>query len=554
MNGLGLVKAEASALAASTELKPATQLSFEDTLACGARLWIRGRILKSLEVSSGSSKSRWWRRTSNDVPAAPPTTIQLETKVGRGEVSVPATVGNDGRFEARLTMALPPARRGWRVARHTVSMAGQSPEACSVVLLPSADSVAAIVVILPLDFTLPNLDTTPSPNASWVARLPEFVTSLQPASGQHCPVYYLAAVPEDETSRQAELGLAAAERGWPRGYLVTLPVGHEGAQAAFGEALERLRWLFAGTLDLLVLNLEPSVTSLPVELREPAQDWGVVRRFLSCEDLRQDPLARRHDGPRPTRAALLPRHPVVFCHGMLAFSMLKMQMPEDLNCFAPLRRFLIERGIRVLFPQVAPTAGVAERAASLKEQILCWTDEPIDLVAHSMGGLDARYMITHLGMEERVRCLTTVCTPHRGTYLADWFLANFRNRVPLLLALEAFGVNVKGFRDCRLEACRQFNATTPNSARVRYFSYGGEVSPGRLSPVLRRAWNILTPIEGPNDGMVSVGSARWGEYLGTVYADHFAQTPDSLFLRAGEDFDPVGFYSRMIEDLARRGF
>jgi hypothetical protein len=72
--------------------------------------------------------------------------------------------------------------------------------------------------------------------------------------------------------------------------------------------------------------------------------------------------------------------------------------------------------------------------------------------------------------------------------------------------------------------------------------------------MLRRAWNILMPIEGENDGMVAAASSRWGQYLGTLCADHFAQTPDGVFVRPGEDFDALGFYSRLVEDLARRGF
>ena len=80
------------------------------------------------------------------------------------------------------------------------------------------------------------------------------------------------------------------------------------------------------------------------------------------------------------------------------------------------------------------------------------------------------------------------------------------------------------------------------------------MSASHVTPVLRRAWSILKAVEGPNDGMVSEASARWGEYLGTIHADHFAQTPDMVFVRPGEDFDAPGFYCRVLEDLARRGF
>src|SRR5262249_46509671 len=156
---------------------------------------------------------------------------------------------------------------------------------------------------------------------------------------------------------------------------------------------------------------------------------------------------------------------------------------------------------------------------------------PVNIVAHSMGGLDARFLLSHLGMARRVLSLTTVSTPHRGTTLADWFVDNFDRGLPLLLALEALGFSVAGFRDCQLAQCHDFNPRPPDVPEVRYFSYGGAVTPAFLSPMLRRAWNLIHKAEGPNDGMVSMASARWGEYLGTLRADHFAQTPDQVFLR-----------------------
>jgi triacylglycerol lipase len=253
------------------------------------------------------------------------------------------------------------------------------------------------------------------------------------------------------------------------------------------------------------------------------------------------------------RAGGVPRFPVVFCHGMLAMTMLRRCIPEDPNYFVHLRTFLHERGIDALFPGVEPTGGVAERAEQLRDQVRRWTDEPVNIVAHSMGGLDARHLISRLGFAGNVRSLTTIATPHRGSALADWFVVNYRDRVPLLRGLEALGVNVDGFRDCCPDACRAFNAETPDAAGVRYFSFGASVPLERVTPPLRRGWGLLMPTEGPNDGMVSVWSARWGQYVGTLAVDHFAQTPDGLFVHPAEDFDAVGFYSRLVEDLSRRG-
>src|SRR5262249_2631949 len=109
-------------------------------------------------------------------------------------------------------------------------------------------------------------------------------------------------------------------------------------------------------------------------------------------------------------------------------------------------------------------------------------------------------------------------------------------------------------RDCQPAVCREFNLRTPNAPSVSYFSYGGDVPQAKVSPMLRRAWTLLRKMEGPNDGLVSLGSARWGAFLGTLYADPFAQTPDGAFVHPNETFDSLGFFCRLVEDLARRGF
>ncbi|KAL9578541.1 MAG: hypothetical protein Q9203_007057 [Teloschistes exilis] len=61
----------------------------------------------------------------------------------------------------------------------------------------------------------------------------------------------------------------------------------------------------------------------------------------------------------------------------------------------------------------------------------------------------------------------------------------------------------------------EFNPKTPDRGGVRYFSYGATVSPAILS-AFRRSNRIVSVQEGPNDGLVSVASSKWGEYKGTL--------------------------------------
>ncbi len=543
------------------EVGPATetlQLHLEDTLGTRQRLWIRGQLLSHIETPADPSR-HWWRPWSRSTPPVILPPVQLQTRIAGtlGHAEVP--IDSHGRFEALLSVELPPARRGYRVARHRVQYGTQIAERCGLLLTPPTEASGAVVVLLPLRYTRGPEAVRRFAASDFASRLTRVLRTLTHGPHGSLPIYYLASVPATDHAPQAEWALAATSLGWPAGQFILLASDSERVAGSFLTAVDHLRWVFAERLDFLVLNLEPTLVSELTTALEPATDRATIRRLINPEDDPWKGIETRspnvvHVGSRPVRGSLLPRSPVVFCHGMLAFTSLKMQLPENLNCFSPMDCFLKERGFHVLFPQVPATSGVIERAHRLKEQIVAWTDESVNLIAHSMGGLDCRYMITHLGMADRVRSLTTIATPHHGTYLAEWFLHNYRNRVPLLLAMEALGINIDGFRDCRLDNCRCFNESTPNRPEVRYFSFGGAVPIQRVTPFLRRAWNVLTPVEGANDGMVSLESARWGEYLGTIQADHFAQTPDAVFLREGEDFDALGFYIRLVENLARRGF
>lgn len=61
----------------------------------------------------------------------------------------------------------------------------------------------------------------------------------------------------------------------------------------------------------------------------------------------------------------------------------------------------------------------------------------------------------------------------------------------------------------------EFNENTPDIEGVRYFSWGADYEPG-LFDTWKYPHSVIYAKEGPNDGLVSVRSARWGTYLGTL--------------------------------------
>src|SRR2546421_448283 len=115
------------------------------------------------------------------------------------------------------------------------------------------------------------------------------------------------------------------------------------------------------------------------------------------------------------------RAPIVLVHGLFGFNRVRVAGLTVANYFPGIVDSLEAAGNRVLLPWLSPTGGIAVRARQLKDFIDTHSPgEPVHIMAHSMGGLDARHMISALGMEKHVLTLTTLGTPHRGTSFADW--------------------------------------------------------------------------------------------------------------------------------------
>src|SRR5213075_2878745 len=102
--------------------------------------------------------------------------------------------------------------------------------------------------------------------------------------------------------------------------------------------------------------------------------------------------------------------PILLHHGLFGYDQMKLG-PLRVQYFPGIERALIDRGHKVFVSRVAPTASVDTRARHLKKALVDYLqqmpaeDRRIIVVAHSMGGLDARHLITHLGMDTHIAAL-----------------------------------------------------------------------------------------------------------------------------------------------------
>jgi triacylglycerol lipase len=217
--------------------------------------------------------------------------------------------------------------------------------------------------------------------------------------------------------------------------------------------------------------------------------------------------------------------PIVLQHGLFGFGEFQFGSLK-MSYFRGIDRALADRGHPVIVSRVHPTGSIAHRAAQLKHNILRQlnsTDHPdgrVVVVAHSMGGLDARYMINRLRMADRVAALLTISTPHRGSPYADWCLQHLGRRLGGLQLMSFLRLDVQAVSDLTTAACARFNEDVPDLPSVSYFSISA-ARPWRLvPPFFIHSHQLISHVEGDNDGLVSVSSATWGRHLETWPADH----------------------------------
>jgi triacylglycerol lipase len=247
--------------------------------------------------------------------------------------------------------------------------------------------------------------------------------------------------------------------------------------------------------------------------------------------------------------------PIVMVHGLLGFDRVGVGNWVLADYFRGIPGVLRAAGNRVLVARLSPIGGVAERAAQLKEQIdKEYPNEPVHLVSHSMGGLDSRYMITHLDMADRVLTLTTLGTPHRGSAVASWAIRRFAPLVEPLF--DYFRVAHQAFHDLTVERCKTFNDNTPDKPGVRYFSVAGRLNPDWLHAHWGVPSSILDRMEGENDGIVSMESARYGESLEVWDGDHMSLVnwPQVVDAVSGTGTDRTSNYATIVSRLADVGF
>lgn len=229
------------------------------------------------------------------------------------------------------------------------------------------------------------------------------------------------------------------------------------------------------------------------------------------------------------------KNPIVLVHGA-TMGGAKLQVgPLDFgDYFLGVPEFIGVTKTPVRLVELTTDASIGERAAVLKNFLETeFAGKKVNLICHSLGGLDARYAASVLKAKE-IASITTIGTPHHGSPLTDWALRQMKEDGIWYRIFKLFGFDLKGRRFLPelspdyLE--KIFNPKVPDVPGIRYFSVAAAASfeEGSMSWMLWLPAHWLEaerhPLaKGAHDGLVPLASQHWGELLGEVRLDHLGQ-------------------------------
>lgn len=241
------------------------------------------------------------------------------------------------------------------------------------------------------------------------------------------------------------------------------------------------------------------------------------------------------------------------------------------NYWGRIPKLLKENGSVIFYGKQQANAPIEENAEEIKKELKKIINDTgcgkVNIIAHSKGGLDARYMVSSLGMEDYVASLTTVSTPHRGSELLNVLkqvpdkkyrrICSGLDRTFRLLG-DTKPDTYKASRQLSPEFMQQFNIDNPDSGKVYYQSYAGKMKGPASSPILLLPNAIMKYLADDNDGLVTIDSAKWGTFKGTLESSthrgisHADQI--DLFHQEHEGFNIREEYVQIVKELKDMGY
>ena len=260
------------------------------------------------------------------------------------------------------------------------------------------------------------------------------------------------------------------------------------------------------------------------------------------------------------------KYPLIMVHGV-GFRDLRF-----FNYWGRIPLILKKHGAVIYYGHQKAWATILENATIISQTIdraLAENNcDKVNIIAHSKGGLDCRYLISSMGDGDKVATLTTINTPHRGSELITLFnklpdslfrfITSCINK-PFILAGDDEPDCYASSKQLDPEFCRQFNEENPDVEGVYYQSYGSVMKSCFSDSLLFFPYLLLCTCKGgQNDGLVDISSTMWGNFRGVLKNKyHRGISHGDMIDLKREDikgFDVLHVFYEIVAELKRMGY
>jgi triacylglycerol lipase len=259
---------------------------------------------------------------------------------------------------------------------------------------------------------------------------------------------------------------------------------------------------------------------------------------------------------------LLPKYPIVLVHGIIAHD-----RPSLSKYWGRIPDTLRETGARVFFGNTDSWGDYESNAEILKTTIDNILNETksgkVNILAHSKGGLDARYFIWKYNYGDKIASLTTVSTPHHGAELSDLIIKQkiVHTRI-VKKALKIFG-KLYGDKNPDLfklnyqlttEYMKKFNDDVLLDNRVYYQGIYSTMKNSFNDLLFFNSYRYLKKTIGDNDGFVSECSAKWGDNVTKIEGGISHAEILDYNMRKISGINIPDIFTKIVNDLCKKGF
>ena len=256
------------------------------------------------------------------------------------------------------------------------------------------------------------------------------------------------------------------------------------------------------------------------------------------------------------------QYPIVLVHGIAAHD-----RTSSIKFWGRIPQTLEDRGINVFVGNTDAWGDYETNAATLKkniEAILAKTGkEKVNIIGHSKGGIDSRYLIWRYDFGGTVASLTTLCTPHHGSEIADLIYnrkiihTRFIKKV-LAVFGELYGDTNPDLYNVNYQLTsakmKEFNEKVIADDRVFYQSLYTTMNHAFDDIVFFYPYLYLRIARGKSDGVVSEYSAKWGNNTAKIEGGiSHAEILDVKQKKISGIIIP-DIYVKIVKDLSKRDF